>query len=591
MNSIDSLLQWLAAASLRASLLAASILVVQLLLRRWLPPRWRHALWLPMLLVLVLPVLPSIPSGTFAMGERMTKSLERMVPGPPAPIAAVPSAVPLSPPVVPTTTSENVSALSPVRIVLAIGWLAGCGGVLAVGLLGYRRSMRKIVQQEIGCDPQLEPMISRVAEQAGLKRVPRVIVSPAVESPAMAGGFRPVLLLPAGFPQGFTNSQARLVLLHEFMHVKRRDLPMNWLMFLLQALHWFNPLLWFAFARMRADREAACDAQVLSLDAEDHRSDYGHALLKMQGSRACFAGGLGFVGLFDGASDLKSRIRGISNHRRPHPAWRVACALLVALLTLVGATRAEVPAKPAVAAGEKSAKEVNFDTPGKAEVRRKLETILIPRADFDSTTLDEAVGFLRKRSVELDVSEPDAAKRGVNFMIRKKEGFTPQVIREMRVRNIPLGQLIGMLADQTGMKLKVDDHAVMLLPREPGDPTFAEQQEKLAAEREPGLQAAIDKKLRTIVIPVVDVENTSLEEIVDFLRARSVELDQDPDKAKRGVNFVVRKTRDPLPRKIERLKLTEVTLQKAIEEVAKASGMKVGVDPYSVTFYADEPAE
>ena len=38
---------------------------------------------------------------------------------------------------------------------------------------------------------------------------------------------------------------------------------------------------------------------------------------------------------------MRSRIRSIATHRRSHPAWSMAAALLIAALTLAGATRAE----------------------------------------------------------------------------------------------------------------------------------------------------------------------------------------------------------------------------------------------------------
>ena len=175
-----------------------------------------------------------------------------------------------------------------------------------------------------------------------MKRLPRVMVSSAVGSPAVAGLLRPVLLLPASFPNGFSAGEARMVLLHELTHLKRHDLPLNWLLCVLQALHWFNPLLWLAFARMRTDRETACDAQVLGADAEDRRADYGHALLKLQHtvSHSHSALGLAFVGIFERAG-MRSRIRAIATPRRTHPAWGLVAALVIAALTLVGATRAQ----------------------------------------------------------------------------------------------------------------------------------------------------------------------------------------------------------------------------------------------------------
>ena len=109
---------------------------------------------------------------------------------------------------------------------------------------------------------------------------------------------------------------------------------------MLQALHWFNPLLWLAFARMRADRETACDAQVLGTNMEDRRADYGHALLKLQSSGPHSGLSLAFVGIFERAG-MRSRIRAIATHRRPHPAWGMAAAFMIAALTLAGATRAQ----------------------------------------------------------------------------------------------------------------------------------------------------------------------------------------------------------------------------------------------------------
>jgi len=58
MTWFDAFFHWLLAAGLRASLLAIGVFAFQAILRRWLPARWRYALWLPMVLVLLAPVLP-----------------------------------------------------------------------------------------------------------------------------------------------------------------------------------------------------------------------------------------------------------------------------------------------------------------------------------------------------------------------------------------------------------------------------------------------------------------------------------------------------------------------------------------------------
>jgi hypothetical protein len=173
-----------------------------------------------------------------------------------------------------------------------------------------------------------------------LAYLPRVIASDRVESPAVAGLFRPTLLLPAEFPSGLTEVQMRLILLHELTHLRRFDLPLNWLLYVLQALHWFNPLLWYAFSRLRSDREAACDAQVLSGEGVDRRADYGHALLKLAIAAPRSRLDLAFGGAFERAT-LRFRLLAVTRHRRSHPAWNAVSIAVIVSLILAGATRSK----------------------------------------------------------------------------------------------------------------------------------------------------------------------------------------------------------------------------------------------------------
>ena len=46
-------------------------------------------------------------------------------------------------------------------------------------------------------------------------------------------------------------------------------------------LHSFNPALWFAFARLRADRELACDALAMLRMGDEPRLAYGETILKL----------------------------------------------------------------------------------------------------------------------------------------------------------------------------------------------------------------------------------------------------------------------------------------------------------------------
>lgn len=140
----------------------------------------------------------------------------------------------------------------------------------------------------------------------------------------------------------------------------------------------------------------------------------------------------------------------------------------------------------------------NGPTEGVAYIQRKLNNIIIPRIDFEDTTVEEAIDFLRLRASELDVGELDPAKKGVNFVIRRPRanaaagpadagvaagapadlplgGADPGTLRvkELRVRNLPLAQALKYICDQTKLRYKVDDFAVTLVPAtEAGDEIF-----------------------------------------------------------------------------------------------------------------------
>jgi beta-lactamase regulating signal transducer with metallopeptidase domain len=101
---------------------------------------------------------------------------------------------------------------------------------------------------------------------------------PAGSSPALVGLLRPRVALPMDFEQRFSPQERELILAHEAVHLARLDNLWNLLATLLTALHWWNPLAWWAARRMQADQELACDAAVL-LHRPDATAAYTRALL------------------------------------------------------------------------------------------------------------------------------------------------------------------------------------------------------------------------------------------------------------------------------------------------------------------------
>lgn len=339
MNTLTQIFDWLLTAGLRASLLTLAVLLMQAALHRHLTARMRYALWLPVLVVLLMPVFPQ---------SRWSVEYFFQTPPSSAPAPVIPPAVSPSMRSAPVIFEAAAPMPEPInwRLMLFLTWACITSGMLVLGGISFMLILRRFKQARHPASDELLATLDHIAREIRLRHVPQILIAPGVSSPAVTGLLRPTLLLPAQFGQEFTPAEARLVLKHELMHLKRGDLPLNALMCVLMALHWFNPLLWIAFFKIRTDREAACDAQVLHDSPHDRRIEYGHALLKVETAFCPRGFSLGFVGIFQRGAALRSRIRSIVAHRAPHPFMKLLTVLCVVLMTFLGITRAQQP-KPA----------------------------------------------------------------------------------------------------------------------------------------------------------------------------------------------------------------------------------------------------
>lgn len=163
---------------------------------------------------------------------------------------------------------------------------------------------------------------------------------PAGSSPALIGLLRPRVALPADFEQRFPPAQRELILAHEQVHRDRLDNLWNLIACGLTALHWWNPLAWWAARRFRADQELACDAAVLAARPQA-RTDYTRALLTAHDLHHL---GAPLASRWGTTHPLIERIA-MLNHARRLSRLRVAAlgGSLLALAGLAYAVQTEAP--------------------------------------------------------------------------------------------------------------------------------------------------------------------------------------------------------------------------------------------------------
>ncbi|MDR7331313.1 M56 family metallopeptidase [Roseateles asaccharophilus] len=165
---------------------------------------------------------------------------------------------------------------------------------------------------------------------------------PAGHSPALVGVIRPRLRLPVDFEQRFSPVERTLILQHVDVHRRRGDNAWNLLAGLLLALQWFNPLAHWAWRRLRADQELACDAAVLATQPQA-TPDYTRALLLAHGLHAHAAP---LASHWRSTHPLVERIAMLKHPRISTPRRRglLAGALLTVTALTYAAQAADAPA-------------------------------------------------------------------------------------------------------------------------------------------------------------------------------------------------------------------------------------------------------
>ena len=126
----------------------------------------------------------------------------------------------------------------------------------------------------------------RVRSWLHLNREVELVVSSQFTEAGLWGIRKPVILLPEGAARQLSDDEFAAVLMHELVHLERRDNLVVLLQRVLTCLLWFYPLTWLIDRKLLEERERACDEEVLRL--RQAPETYASGILKVV--RACLEG-------------------------------------------------------------------------------------------------------------------------------------------------------------------------------------------------------------------------------------------------------------------------------------------------------------
>jgi len=174
-------------------------------------------------------------------------------------------------------TMGNYLPLEVVEAVLLI-WVAGAMVFAVWHFYCYRRFTKQLRTDSIPVpeDAEVAALFSSRKTALGIQGEVKLMQNHKIPSPMLVGLYRPTILLPVS---NIREIDLKLVLTHELMHLKRKDLWVKMLALVAGVLHWFNPLVHVLVRDVSTWGELSCDEALASEMSHEERKLYGEAIL------------------------------------------------------------------------------------------------------------------------------------------------------------------------------------------------------------------------------------------------------------------------------------------------------------------------
>ncbi|WP_420124846.1 HEAT repeat domain-containing protein [Longimicrobium sp.] len=274
---------WLLTYALHSTLLLGA---AALLARRVRGEAWRETLWKAALIGGIVTATAQTqsgydpPAGTWRLGSTVAFTAvlpaEEAASAQPSPAIHTPGgaaprpasiestastepAPPSTPAAVSTGHVESTGALSIRPLMsLAIGAWAMIAALLIVRIAWRQGRLRRMLRgRQAVSDPAVVGMMAELRRNAGLGRPVRLTACDATPTPLALGGGE--VCVPPRFLVDLDPEQQRSALAHELAHLARRDPAWHFVIALIEAVFFFQPLNRLARLRLRESAEFLCD--------------------------------------------------------------------------------------------------------------------------------------------------------------------------------------------------------------------------------------------------------------------------------------------------------------------------------------------
>jgi beta-lactamase regulating signal transducer with metallopeptidase domain len=386
----------------------------------------------------------------------------------PAPSASVQTQV--------KTTPIKLVAQPPASLtlpqVITIIWQAGVCICLFYLAMLYTVLRRKLRRNTAPPSHRLLALFKEIKEEMGIKADIKLVCQYEYGTPSLM--FPRTIMMPMDSLAAMDDEQAGFALRHELSHYKRGDHIASILLSLLNAVYWFNPVVWIAFRQIRLDMETACDGAVVKNLSPGTRGLYAALIVKLFAQPAHRQLVLGLAH-GDARKEAERRVRGIYMAGASKKSAKLVAALLAAVLLVACFTTAcqPTPEKPVIiqkdnfenvinnTAQPASSSVANKQISWEDEFTKKYETKNSPSTKI-TVKVDASIDAQQDTgsvfSVESDNYDLDFAKKAAGYFLGDKYYDDIYTKNDLQMMILPLKRAIEGMEDINGSKGDIKSH-------------------------------------------------------------------------------------------------------------------------------------
>ena len=164
------------------------------------------------------------------------------------------------------------------KYLITIVWAAVAFGIIYLSMSSLRVFIARAKVKHVK-DERLPAALKSAKAALNMTLKVTLLESEKIDVPITYGLILPKIIVPSKMAETMDYDKIRLILMHELMHIKRRDILKNYLWLIAKAIHWFNPLVWIAYKRYVSDTEIICDYYVSQCLTDGEKVSYTQSLL------------------------------------------------------------------------------------------------------------------------------------------------------------------------------------------------------------------------------------------------------------------------------------------------------------------------